>query len=165
MGAWGPGLFSDDLACDVRGTYRELLEDGIDDDLAVTETLSRYTSALDDAITEPVVVLALAVTASKVGRLSPELKARAVRLLDDGRGLNGWEQDARLRRRRVASLAKARAQLDGAQPPRRRVRRPLRYVTSLLPGDVLAFALRKNDFVALRVMRLQDSRYFVAPIV
>lgn len=28
MGAWGPAIFSDHLACDIRGDYRQLLEDG-----------------------------------------------------------------------------------------------------------------------------------------
>jgi hypothetical protein len=31
VGVWGAGLFSDDLAGDVRDHYRELLEDGTGD--------------------------------------------------------------------------------------------------------------------------------------
>jgi len=35
MGAWGPAIFSDDLACDIRTDYRELLEDGVAGEEAV----------------------------------------------------------------------------------------------------------------------------------
>lgn len=31
MSAWGPAIFSDDLACDVRDDYRELIESCEDD--------------------------------------------------------------------------------------------------------------------------------------
>lgn len=29
LGVWGPGIFSDDLACDLRDEYRELVADGL----------------------------------------------------------------------------------------------------------------------------------------
>jgi hypothetical protein len=31
MGSWGPALFSDDTACDVRDMYKDLIADGVDD--------------------------------------------------------------------------------------------------------------------------------------
>lgn len=74
MGASGPALFSDDVACDVRSDYRELLEDGASDAEALSRTLVRYGDALADEDDEPIVILALAVTASKLGRLTPELR-------------------------------------------------------------------------------------------
>ncbi|ACZ90620.1 hypothetical protein [Streptosporangium roseum] len=39
MSAWGVALFSDDTACDVRDTYRELIEDGVDDEEAARRVL------------------------------------------------------------------------------------------------------------------------------
>ena len=62
MGAWGPALFSDDLACDVRDEYRGLIEDGIDDDAATRQILNSQADALNDPDEGPVVWLALAVT-------------------------------------------------------------------------------------------------------
>ena len=106
MGAWGPALFSDDLACDVRDDYRELLEDGVDDDEALARTLDAFRASLADPDEEPTVVLALAITASKLGRLPNDLRDRAVALLDAGRGAERWEDDPRLLKRRRAALDK-----------------------------------------------------------
>ncbi len=39
MGAWGPALFSDDIARYVRDAYRALTEDGLDDDAATRQIL------------------------------------------------------------------------------------------------------------------------------
>src|SRR5262245_34264570 len=110
MGAWGPALFSDDLACDVRDGYRELLEDGVADE-ALVRTLAAHRDSLADSDDEPIVVLALAVTASKVGRLPADLRDRAVAILDAGRGVERWEDDPKLLKRRVAALDKVRTQL------------------------------------------------------
>src|SRR5256885_1319569 len=108
VGATGPALFSDDVACDVRGVYREILGDQVEDARAIAEVLDRFRGSLADADDEPVVVLALAVTASKLGRLTPELRGRAIALLDAGRGLERRADDARLLKHRQRALGKAR---------------------------------------------------------
>ena len=41
MGAWGPGLWSDDVACDVRDAYREAVEDGRSDEDATRQASLR----------------------------------------------------------------------------------------------------------------------------
>jgi hypothetical protein len=165
VGAWGPALFSDDLACDVRGDYRQLLEDGVDDDIALSRTLARHSESLIDPEDGPVVILALAMTASKLGRLTPELRDRALALLDAGRGAERWDDDPKLLARRKEALGKVRAQLVGEQPARKKVRPPSRHVTSLHPGDVLALELREHDFIAIRIVRLDDRKSWVAPTV
>lgn len=48
MGAWGPAIFSDDTACDIRSDYRELLEDGVDDAEATQRVISEYQHLGDD---------------------------------------------------------------------------------------------------------------------
>ena len=165
MGAWGPALFSDDLACDVRGDYRQQLEDGVDNEHALAVTLERYRGSLADIEDGPVVVLALAVAASRLGRLTAELRDQAVALIDAGRGLERWEDDPKLLQRRKAALAKARAQLVGEQPVRKKVRPPARNETSLVPGDVLAFEAGERDFRAVRVVRIDECKEWRAPTV
>ncbi len=166
MGASGPALFSDDVAADVRGVYRELLEDGVDDNEAIERVLGQFSDALTDRDDGPVVIFALAVTASKLGRLGPALRARALALLDAGRGVEQWEEEApKLLRQRQESLRKVRDQLTGPQPRRKPVRPPSRHVTTLQPGDLLALELREGDYTALRVLRVQESRYGLDPLV
>lgn len=164
MGSWGPALFSDDLACDVRDEYREMIEDGVDDDAASRGMMERYASVLDDADEGSVFWMALAFTQSKVGRLEPQARDRALEVIDEGIGLGLWEEDPKLLAKRKAALVKARAQLTGPQPKRRKLRPPSRHTTDLEPGDVVGY--RSGDSYALfRVARINESRVAVAPVL
>ena len=131
MGVWGTALFSDDIACDIRDHYRALLEDGVEDSVAILQTVERYGAYLEDS--DGVALLAFAVTQSKLGRLDPDSRERALAVIDRGADLEAWEQDnPKLLPRRRAVLEKARAQLTGRQPPRRRLRPPKRIVGGLM---------------------------------
>ncbi|WP_154937054.1 DUF4259 domain-containing protein [Micromonospora palomenae] len=165
MGAWGPGLFSDDTACDVRDEYREMLEDGLDDDEATQRMLGSYADTLDDPDEATSVWLALAVTQSKLGRLDPRVRERALAAIDSGADLARWSDNPRLSAKRRDVLNKARAQLTGPQPQRKKVRRPSRHVTDLQPGDVLSYRAANGNLTLLRVARIDDDRHSVAPVL
>ncbi|MDF1597237.1 MAG: hypothetical protein P1T08_14255 [Acidimicrobiia bacterium] len=164
MGSWGPALFSDDLACDARDSYREMIEDGVEDDDATARMLERFAGTLDDPDEGPVFWIALAFTQSKIGRLNTAIRDRALQAIDNGEGLHLWEDDAGLLTKRKAALQKAREQLIGPQPDRKKLRPPSRRVTDLKPGDVLAYEA-SSRFALFRVARLNDSRVAVAPIL
>ena len=106
MGVLGPGLFSDDTACDVRGEYRRLLEDGVSDAEAKTQVLA---TLLTPTQQDTVVWLALAATQWKFGRLDDDTRATALRIIDDGSDLGEWADDPELQRRRAAVLGRLRA--------------------------------------------------------
>lgn len=163
MGAWGPAIFSDDLACDVRDQYRSLLEDQVADAEAERQVLDGLGS--EDRDDGPVVWLALAATESKVGRLSDFVRSRALAIIDEGGDAARWaEADAATQRKRTAALAKLRAQLVGEQPPRRHLRAPKQKQTGLEVGDVLA--LRHRDLAILvRVVTLDQDRSFLSPVL
>lgn len=166
MGAWGPALFSDDVGCDVRDEYRALIEDGLDDDAATRRILGSYAEALGDADDGPVVWLALAVTQSKIGRLDPAVAKRALRIIASGEGMSRWrELGHKEEAKRTAALEKARAQITGPQPPRRRLRPPWRHITSLQPGDALSYRTLTGTCLLFRVARIEASRFSVAPIL
>jgi hypothetical protein len=165
MGFWGPGLFSDDTASDVRADYRQLLEDGMADEAAVQRILDRYADALRDPDDAPSVWLALAVTQSKLGRLDPVVCAQALAAIDTGTDLVRWAADPGLATKRRAVLQKVRAQLTGPQPPRKKVRPPSRHVTDLQPGDVLGYQAASRTWALLRVARIDEHRLSVAPIL
>ena len=163
MGVWGTDLFSDDVACDVHDHYRELLEDGVEDAAATQLTVERYRAYLEES--DGVALLALAVTQSKVGRLDPDIRDRALAVLDRGADLEIWERDnpKRLPKRR-AVLEKARAQLTGQQPRRRRLRPPKRISSGLAAGDVLALVLPRR-VTLLRVVRVRSHRLGETPVL
>lgn len=163
MGTWGVSLFADDMACDVRDYYRELLEDGIDDAVATRRTIEKFGDYLDDA--GGVGLLALAVTQSTLGRLDTDIRDRAVAILDRGADLDDWARDnPKLLARRRATLEKVRAQLTGEQPRPRRLRPPKRVSSGLAAGDVLGLEL-SNRIVLLRVVCVHTHRLGETPVL
>lgn len=166
MGAWGPALFSDDVACDVRDDYRALIEDGVQDDEATRQVLSSYADALGDPDDGPVVWLALAVTQAKIGRLDPAVAQRALAIISTDEGMGRWrEQGVKAEAKRRVALAKARDQITGPQPAPRELRPPWRHVTSLQAGHVLAYRTKGGQYLLLRVARIETSRVSIAPIL
>jgi hypothetical protein len=163
VGVWGAGLFSDDLACDIRDHYRELLEDGVEDDAATRLILEKFRAYFEES--EGIAVLALAVTQSKVGRLDPHIRDQALKVLDNGADLEVWKREnPKLLPVRRAVLEKARTQLAGPQPLRKRLRPPKRISSGLAAGDVLALALPRC-VALLRVVRIRSHRLGETPVL
>jgi len=151
------------MARDVRDHYRELLEDGVEDSAATQLTVDRFRAYLEES--DGVALLALAVTQSKLGRLDPDIRDRALAVLDRGADLELWERDnPKLLAKRRAMLEKARAQLTGQQPARRRLRPPRRISSGLAAGDVLALAL-PGRVTLLRVVRVRSHRLGETPVL
>lgn len=163
MGVWGTSLFADDMACDIRDHYRELLEDGAEDNAATRLVFEKFGAYLEES--DGIALLAFAVTQSKLGRLDADIRDRALAALDRGADLETWEREnPKLAPKRRAVLEKARSQLTGPQPPRRRLRPPKRISSGLAAGDVLALAL--PDRVALlRVVRVRQHRLGETPVL
>src|SRR5260370_31703835 len=129
MGAWGPGLWSDDTACDVRRTYREALEDGLSDEDATAKVLAEFAAELGDQDTAPVVWLALAVSQHDLGRLAGEIRDRALEVIRSGADSRRWQDaKAKVRARRAAVLANRTGHLARPQPARKLIRRASRPV-------------------------------------
>jgi hypothetical protein len=135
MGVWGAALFSNDVACDIRDHYRDLIADGVEDAEATRLTVEKFQAWLGDADDGTSCILALAVTQSKIGRLDAGIC------------------DAR----RKQVLARVREQLTGPQPIRSRVKRPSRSTWGLAAGDVLALDC-PGGLALLRVVRVHVHR-------
>ena len=164
MGAWGPAIFSDDTACDIRSDYRELLEDGVGDAEATRRVIADYQHLDQDEA--HVLWLALAAAQAALGRLDEAVKAEALRIIDDSVGLELWaEAGATELARRKAALDKLRNTLTGPQKPPTKVRKPWSHVTDLSPGDVLAYTLPDGKRALFRVARLDEHRVGTAPIL
>jgi hypothetical protein len=160
---WGTGLFSDDEACDIRAHYRELLEDGVEDSAAMRLTLDNYAHYLAES--DGIALIAFAVTQSNVGRLDADVRDRALAIIDAGADLAAWEEEnPKLLPKRRAVLEKARAQLTGPQPARKRLRPPKRKISGLAGGDVLAFEM-PGRVSLLRVVRVRPHRLGESPIL
>lgn len=164
MGASDSSIFDDDLAWDVREVYRRLLQDRVPDDEATRRAIAAWPDLGPDEV--PVFWLALAAAQSRLGRLEPEVRDRALAVIDSGEDLALWQRHGpEVVAGRASVLAVLRAQLTGPQGPRRAVRRPYRYVTDLQPGDVLVWRASTGVVVPLRVMQVSDEREMSAPFL
>src|SRR4051812_17581053 len=108
MGAWGTAIFADDVACDVRDTYRQLLTEGLTGPEATNRLLRGRKEDLADEDDGPVFWLALAAAQWQCGRLEARVKTRALKTIANGSSLGRWSEEGNARdlRQRQAVLEK-----------------------------------------------------------
>lgn len=151
MGAWGVAVFSDDLAADIRGDFRELIGDGLTPSEATDRLKAEYASSLANPDEMPVFWIALALSQWKLGRLEESTKKMALQVIDDGTDLARWD-DAKSRVKREAVLAKTRADLLAAPPPAKRVPRTIREANEWQLGETIGFQLLSGNWTMFRVI-------------
>ena len=104
MGAWGYGIFEDDVALDVRGDFEEAVNGGASIEEASAVILGEYAEELEDVDDGPVVYLALAALQVERGRVQDPIRREALRVIDEGTNLPRWEdagEEALTARKRV----------------------------------------------------------------
>ena len=119
MGAWGPAIFSDDTACDIRDEYRDLVGDGKTGEEATDILIVNWDPQMDDPEEYTVFWLALAATQWKAGRLEERVKSKAIEIIDKGSNIEVWkeneEENADIKKR-ISNLDKLKKELLSPQP-------------------------------------------------
>jgi hypothetical protein len=165
MGTWGPGIFSDDTACDVRERFRELVGDGLAAPDATDTLLAEYADTLTDADEGPVVWLALASTQWKCGRLQDRVRVEALEIIRCGAGLERWREQPKLLRRRQLALDRLRDQLVAAQPPPMRIPKRFRSSCDWETGEIVGYRLKSGSLALFRVIGFHSDHGGVSPVV
>ena len=145
MGAWGPAIFSSDTACDVRGTYEDMLCYGHTPEEAEAQTMKEMEMDRLHPEDDPDAWLALAATEWRCGRkLSDDVRAIAMALIDQPIPTDLWKTE-KLRLSRRKALDKLRDQLNSQLPKPKRLR-PLPTIHSPWQvGDVIAVKLPEKE--------------------
>ena len=145
MGAWGPAIFSSDTACDVRGTYEDMLCYGHTPEEAEAQTMKEMEMDRLHPEDDPDAWLALAATEWRCGRkLSDDVRAIAMALIDQPIPTDLWNTE-KLRLNRRKALDKLRDQLNSPLPKPKRLR-PLPTIHSPWQvGDVIAVKLPEKE--------------------
>ena len=93
MGTWGTAIFSNDLAADMRGDFKDLIANGKTPAQARKELVSSYEIDLNipDAETHDF-WLALSLIQWKMGRLEACVKKQALKIIDSGANLEDWKE-------------------------------------------------------------------------
>jgi len=149
MGVWGPGVFDNDLALDVKAGFRELIAAGYGPSAASQRAIQAFELG-PDAESAPG-WLALAVVQWDTGRVTEDVQAHGLAALrsDDP---SVWDESGLASRRRAvveATLAK----LGTAPGPPTNVRAPILAQSPYSPGEVIGFRLQNGIAVAIWAMR------------
>ncbi|HTW06455.1 MAG TPA: hypothetical protein VME46_03040 [Acidimicrobiales bacterium] len=151
MGAWGTGIFQEDIACDVRIEFRELIGAGVDAEDATERLRARYLDgAGEGTATRAAFWLALALTQWKTGRLLEAVKAEALRVIDEGADLDLWRPEQRAKR--AAVLAEAKERLLSTQKTATRIRRRILNSSPFQVGDIVIYTSQQGRQAAFWVI-------------
>jgi hypothetical protein len=153
MGAWGPAIFSDDNASDLRDDYRGSIGAGVAGPDATDRLVKKWAPDSADAYDAATFWLALAVTQWKCGRLEERVRDRALAAIEDGSALEPW-RDGKEEKKRRAALDQAGRQIESAQRAPTRIRRFIPCTCAWQPSELVAYRRRTGDFAILRVTDL-----------
>ncbi|HEX6715368.1 MAG TPA: hypothetical protein VF066_18395 [Thermoleophilaceae bacterium] len=118
MGAWGPGIFSNDTAADARDEWRDALIEG-EEPRAISERLvERLGGDSDDTD----FWTGLAAAQFETGHLQEDVRDRTLALIAAGGDLELWEDGEYAARKRA--LERLAEKLRGPQPAPKRLRGP-----------------------------------------
>ncbi len=142
MGTWGTSIFASDLASDIRGDWREAIEDGLDAAAATERLVGNYEAALADPEEHPVFWIALAAAQAATGRLQESVRDEALAVITAGGDVAAFaETDARLGRQRALVLEKLAAQLRKPQRAPTTIKRPRPRPSPVEVGDASWFTV------------------------
>ena len=164
MGTWGPGIFHDDTACEVRDEYVKNLKAGLSDAEAGQKILKRFGSLLRDVQVASMVYLSLADTQWKYGRVDRSVKKRALDLIKRGADLAQWKEDSpNLVNARKKALEALKKRLESKPKARRAVKveipKPLKTWTDAKRGTIFLLPLSKSSFAALVLVAHIETGY------
>lgn len=123
MGIWGSGLYANDSACDVRDSYMKLLESGYSNSEAYKKLIQDFQEYIGDE-DEPFFWFALADTQWRMGRLSLEVKEKALEWIDKNGGLELWEESSNGGLGWKKTLQNLKLKLLSPMPLEKKIRKP-----------------------------------------
>ena len=142
MGIWGPKLYQDDLAEDIRDAFEDRLKRGKTGKQITEELITEYEEELMDSDNAPVFWFALADIQWEFGCLEEKVKENALYHIQAGSNLRRWElEDSSNLHKRKIVLEELETKLLSPQPPEKKVKKYKLYECEWQIGDVYAYPL------------------------
>jgi len=146
MGTWGTGLYQNDITCDVRDSYMEYLREQLSNHEAYIKVIEKYSECIGDEEDEPLLWFALAETQWKVGRLLPEVKAKAIEWMERDGMMALWEESKTDSTGWKKTLNKLHEKLITEQPKEKKIRKPIVINKNLWNvGDIYAYQFNSEE--------------------
>lgn len=146
VGSWGPGLFQNDDALDLRNRWRDLVGVGLDPNDVARRLISEL--GLGDDPEHSPSWLALADLLWGAGLLAGDVRKRALRIVRDGGDLQDWDDGQRRARARVLAQVERRFR---SRMPRPRPIRP-RHPCDWKRGELIVWRMVDGGSVVFRVV-------------
>jgi hypothetical protein len=146
MGTWGTSLYANDTTSDVRDTYMDFLKNQLSNEEAFEKTMSEYQELIGDEDEEPLFWFALAETQWKVGRLTPDVKEKALEWIAKEGGVALWEESGADSTGWKKTLEKLKTTLESPMRSEKKIRKPVVLNHNMWElGDVYAYQFHKED--------------------
>ncbi|MDB4534691.1 hypothetical protein N9242_07455 [Vicingaceae bacterium] len=158
MGAWAPAIYSDDLACDIRDDFKELIGDGHNSEQATTLLEKEYQDSIKDSDENSVFWFALADTQWKTGRLIDRVLENTLKIIDSGSDLERWKEDPKNLKKRETAIAKLKQQLLTDQPKEKRIAKVYREESKFDIGDIFSYQNKLESKVLFRVIGIHQDK-------
>lgn len=140
MEAWGPSLYSNDLACDIRGDYLDELKRGETNEEATLKLIKKNLCNMVDDEDEPLFWFALADTQWNYGRLLQNVKDKALLFIESDKESERWkEAGAKQYKAWNNTLIKLQKKLNSPQPAEKKISKYRLYKCKWNLGDVFAY--------------------------
>ncbi len=141
MGTWDTGIYQNDVSADVRDDYIAKLKAGKSDEEALKEIFCEYEGESKDDDDKYNFYLALADTLWKKGRLTEEIKCKALEILEEDKVSERWEGE-KIRKERIKVLDKLKEKLLSPMPERKKVPVHKPYKLGWEEGEVYCFQIK-----------------------
>ncbi len=143
MGTWGPGIFEDDLAADIRLDFEDSLQEDMSVEAATRRVLDKYAADIEDPDDGPVIWFALAALQLDYQSLHPDVRDRALAAMENPQHAERWrEAGSSQLEERMRVLEDLRERLSAVdQKPGRRSRVPARKRPRPKIGDCFVMPL------------------------
>lgn len=163
MGAWGVGLYQDDVTCDIKEEYLDCLRVGKSNIEATQEMIDCNEDFINDADDGPLFWFALADTQWKYGRLLPEVKELALKYIHEGNDLKKWENTKYYEKRKKV-LEDLEIKLNSPQPNERKVSKLVLKKAKWDVGDILLYKISDRESEDIKSSKWCD-KYILFKII
>lgn len=144
MGRWGTGIYQNDISEDVKDDYIAKLKSGKSDEDTLKEILSEYKNESEDVDCKYDFFLGLADIMWKKGRLTKEIKIKALQMIEEDKISERWQSE-KIRKGRAKVLDKLKTKLNSQMPERKKVVVHKPYVLGWEEGDVFFFQIKNEN--------------------
>lgn len=160
----GVGIFEDNLSEDIKFDFQDLIREGYSSEEATEMMVNTYISSLRKH-EENIFWLALAAIQWELGRLNPQVKEKAICIIESKSDLKRWWREPELKKKRELVLEKLKKNLVSPLPEPKKVKRRVVLKTELEIGDVITYRLLSGQYIILKVVGVNEYAGNAYPIL